>query len=254
MSGHSKWAQIKHKKAKADVERGRLFSKLIREITTAARIGGGDIDANPRLRSAVESARAVNMPTENIERAIKRGTGELPGTSYEEVEYEGYGPGGVAIIVRALTDNKNRTTSEIRHIFSKYGGNLGSTGCVAWQFQPKGIIMIPRADYDEDRIFAIALEVGAEDVKTDSTSYQIILSPENFNNAKKKLSEDNIQISHAELTRVPQSTVPLDEKSAERVLKLYEQLEEHDDVQQVFSNFDIPEEIMEKISQEVLKE
>jgi YebC/PmpR family DNA-binding regulatory protein len=253
MSGHSKWATIKHKKAKADVERGKLFSKLIREITTAARLGGGDPEANPRLRTAIEAAKDANMPQENIERAIKKGTGELPGTSYEEVEYEGYGPGGVAIIVKVLTDNKNRTTSEIRHIFSKYGGNLGATGCVSWQFAPKGIIIIPREGTDEDKIFTIALEGGAEDVKTDENSYQVITPVESFYKIKKQLEAEKISISHCELTRIPQSTITLDEKTAERVLKMYEALENHDDVQQVYANFDISDEIMERLSAEVMK-
>lgn len=248
MSGHSKWAQIKHKKSKADVARGRLFSKLIREITTAARIGGGDVDANPRLRSAVESARAVNMPQDNIERAIKRGTGELPGVSYEEVEYEGYGPGGVAMIVRALTDNKNRTTADIRHIFSKYGGELGKTGCVAWQFQPKGIITISKEGVEEDKILTIALEAGADDVKTEPDAFQIITSFDNFEKVKNRLKEENIKWTAAELTKLPQTTLPLDEKTAERVLKLFEALEESEEVQQVFANFDIAEEIMEKLA------
>lgn len=254
MSGHSKWASIKHKKGKADVERGKIFSKLIKEITTAARIGGGDVNANPRLRTSIESARAVNMPADNIERAIKKGTGELPGVSYEEVEYEGYGPGGTAIIVKALTDNKNRTTAEMRHIFDKYGGNLGNAGCVAWQFVPKGIIMIPRAGNEEDKIFAIALEGGADDVKTDENTYQVITSSENFEKIKKDFEKEKIQFNHAELTRVPQNTVSLDEKTAERVLKMYEILEEHEDVQQVFGNFDIAEEIMEKLSAAEMKE
>ncbi len=252
MSGHSKWASIKHKKGKADVERGKIFSKLIKEITTAARIGGGDVNANPRLRTSVESARAVNMPADNIERAIKKGTGELPGISYEEIEYEGYGPGGVAMIVKVLTDNKNRTTAEMRHIFTKYGGNLGNAGCVAWQFLPKGIIMIPREGSDEDKIFSVALEGGADDVKTDVNSYQVITPQENFDKIKKAFEQEKIKYSHAELTRVPQNSVTLDEKTAERVLKLYELLEEHEDVQQVFGNFDISEEIMEKLSAEVM--
>jgi YebC/PmpR family DNA-binding regulatory protein len=253
MSGHSKWATIKHKKGKADIERGKIFSKLIREITTAAKIGGGDTNANPRLRTAVESAKAVNMPADNIERAVKKGTGELPGITYEEIEYEGYGPGGVAIIVKALTDNKNRTTAEMRHIFSKYGGNLGNAGCVAWQFIPKGIIMIPREGNDEDRIFSIALDGGADDVKTDTSSYQVISPPENFDAIKKTFDQEKIKYSHAELTSVPQNTVALDEKTAERVLKLYELLEEHEDVQKVFGNFDISDEIMEKLSTAVME-
>jgi YebC/PmpR family DNA-binding regulatory protein len=252
MSGHSKWASIKHKKGKADVERGKIFSKLIKEITTAARIGGGDVNANVRLRASIELARAVNMPADNIERAIKKGTGELPGITYEEIEYEGYGPGGVAMFVKAITDNKNRTTAEIRHTFAKYGGNLGNAGCVAWQFLPKGLIMIPREGNDEDKIFSIALEGGADDVKTDANSYQIITPQENFDKIKKAFEKENIKYSHAELTRVAQNSVSLDEKMAERVLKLYELLEEHEDVQQVFGNFDISEEIMEKLSAEVI--
>lgn len=248
MSGHSKWASIKHKKGKADVERGKIFSKFIKEITTAARIGGGDVNANPRLRTAIESAKAVNMPADNIERAIKKGTGELPGVAYEEIEYEGYGPGGVAIIVKALTDNKNRTTAEMRHIFSRFGGNLGNAGCVAWQFSPKGIIMIPRSGNDEDKIFSVALEGGADDVKTDINSYQVITPQENFDKVKKQFETEKIAISHSELTRVPQNTVALDDKAAERVLKMYEELEEHEDVQKVFANFDISEETMERLS------
>jgi YebC/PmpR family DNA-binding regulatory protein len=227
MSGHSKWSTIKHKKGKADIERGKIFSKLIREITTAAKIGGGDTDANPRLRTAMELAKAVNMPADNIDRAIKKGTGELPGIIYEEIEYEGYGPGGVAIIVKALTDNKNRTTAEMRHIFARYGGNLGNAGCVAWQFLPKGIIMIPREGNDEDKIFSIALEGGADDVKTDTNSYQIITPQENFDKIRKQFEQEKIQYNHAELTSIPQHTVSLDEKTAERVLKLYELLEEY---------------------------
>jgi len=254
MSGHSKWASIKHKKGKADVERGKVFSKLIKEITTAARIGGSDVNANTRLRASIELARAVNMPADNIERAIKKGTGELPGVSYDEIEYEGYGPGGVAIIVKALTDNKNRTTAEMRHIFGRYGGNLGSAGCVAWQFIPKGIIMIPRAGNDEDKIFSIALDGGAEDVKTDENSYQVITPQENFDKIKKQFEAEKIQYSHAEFTRVAQNTVSLDDKTAERVLKMYETLEEHEDVQTVFANFDIAEETMERLSAAVIKE
>jgi YebC/PmpR family DNA-binding regulatory protein len=254
MSGHSKWATIKHKKGKADVERGKIFSKLIKEITTAAKIGGGDTNANPRLRTAIDSAKAVNMPADNIDRAVKKGTGELPGVSYEEIEYEGYGPGGVAVIVKALTDNKNRTTAEMRHIFSRFGGNLGNAGCVAWQFTPKGIIIIPRVDNDEDKIFSIALDGGADDVKTDENSYQIITPVENFDKLKKQFETEKIQYNHTELTRVPQNTVSLDDKTAERVLKMYETLEEHEDVQQVFANFDIAEETMERISASVMKE
>jgi YebC/PmpR family DNA-binding regulatory protein len=248
MSGHSKWAKIKHAKGKADQERGKVFSKLIREITTAARIAGGDPVANPRLRSAIESARAVNMPMDNIDRAIKKGTGELPGITYEEIEYEGYGTSGVALIVKALTDNKNRTTSEIRHIFDRFGGNLGAAGSVIWQFQPKGVIIVQKERYDEDTVLTAALEAGAEDVKSDSTTYQIITRPEDFPAVKKQLEEKKIEFNHAELTRLPQTTVPLGERDAEKLLKLIEALEEHEDVQNVYANFDIPDEILEKVS------
>ncbi|MEO0093307.1 MAG: YebC/PmpR family DNA-binding transcriptional regulator [candidate division WOR-3 bacterium] len=251
MSGHSKWAQIKHKKAKADVQKGKIFSKLIREITTAARLGGGDPEANPRLRTAIESARAVNMPMENIERAIKKGTGELPGVTYEEVEYEGYGPGGVAMIVRALTDNKNRTTADVRHLFEKYGGNLGSTGCVAWQFHPKGIITIAKDKTDEDKILTLALEAGADDVKSEGDTFQIVTPVENYEVVKRRLKEENIEWQNAELTRIPQTTIPLDEKNAEKVLRLYEALEELDEVSQIYANFDIADDLMEKISAKV---
>lgn len=248
MSGHSKWSKIKHVKGKADQERGRLFSKLIREITTAARIGGGEPGANPRLRSAIESARAVNMPMDNIERAVKKGTGELPGVTYEEIDYEGYGAGGVALIVRALTDNKNRTTSEIRHIFERFGGNLGAAGSVMWQFQPKGIIIVSKDRYDEDTVLSIALEAGAEDVKSDATSFQIITQPDDFLAVKKQLDEKKIEYSQAELTRLPQNWIQLTERAAEKMLRLYEALEDHEDVQNVYANFDIPDEIMEKVS------
>lgn len=251
MSGHSKWAHIKHKKAKMDLRRGKTFSKIIREITVAAKIGGGKIDANPRLRSAIEAAKAVNMPQENIERAIKKGTGELPGTTYEEMEYEGYGPGGVALIVKVLTDNKNRTLSEIKHIFSKYGGSLGSAGSVTWQFKSKGVIFVPKENYTEDTILAAALEAGAEDVISDKTAYQITTSPQDFEKVKEGLKASGVEFDHAELTRLPQSNVPLNEHQAERVLKLYETLEDQEDVQTVYANFDITEEVMERVSRSV---
>ncbi len=251
MAGHSKWAQIKHKKAKMDQIRGRIFSKIAREIITAARLGGGDPEKNIRLRAAIEKAKSVNMPAENIERAIKKGTGELPGVTYEEVEYEGYGPGGVAIFVKTLTDNKNRTTGEIRHIFSKYGGNLGSSGCVAWQFKPKGVIMISAEKYDEDTILSIALEAGAEDVKKEGNSYEIRTLPEDFIRVKKAFEEKGIEVEHAELTMIPQSTVTVTGKEAEKLLKLLEALDELDEVQNVYANFDIPEEVMKTVSEAV---
>jgi|UniRef100_A0A7V5XZR4 YebC/PmpR family DNA-binding regulatory protein len=249
MAGHSKWAQIKHKKAKVDRMRGNLFSKLAREITTAARLGGGNPDFNPRLRAAIEAAKEANMPSENIERAIKRGTGELPGVVYEEIEFEGYGPEGVAVIVKVLTDNRNRTVNDIRHIFSKYGGNLGQAGSVSWQFRPKGVIMVSKDKVNEETIFAVALEAGAEDIKTDETSYQIITAPEDFSRVKEKLKENNIPIDHSELTKLPLTTVTItDEKVAEKILKLISAFEELEEVQQVYSNFDINESILEKFA------
>ncbi|MEO0216297.1 MAG: YebC/PmpR family DNA-binding transcriptional regulator [candidate division WOR-3 bacterium] len=249
MSGHSKWAKIKRKKAGADAARGRLFTKLIREITVAARHGGGDPNANPRLRTAIEEAKAANMPNENIERAIKRGTGQLDdGQVLEEVTYEGYGPNGVALLIEVVTDNRNRTTSEIKHILSRHNGSLGAQGSVAWQFQTRGIISVDAKKYDEDTIIAYALEGGALDVKTEEDVYQIITAPENFSKVKEILKNNNIEILSSELTKIPQNTVPVSEKDAEKVLKLFEALDELDDVQHVYSNFDIPDEIMEKIS------
>ncbi len=248
MSGHSKWSTIKHKKGKLDAARGRAFSKLIREITTAARIGGGDINANPRLRTAVESARAINMPADNIERAIKKGTGELPGVAYEEVIYEGYGPGGVALMVRALTDNKNRSTSEIRHVFDKYGGNMGSTGCVAWQFKPQGLIVVSKDKVAEDRIIELALEAGADDVQTEASAYSILTPVESLEQVKKALKDAGIAWETAELTRIAANTVRVNEPEASKVLKLIEMLEELEEVQQVYANFDIPDEVLERIS------
>lgn len=249
MSGHSKWATIKHKKSKADAARGRLFSRLIRELTVAARLGGGDIEANPRLRTVVEEARDANMPMENIERAIKKGTGELEGAAYEETMYEGYGPAGVPIMIRVLTDNKNRTTAEIRHIFDKYGGAMGSTNSVAWQFQPKGVIAIARDQVDEDTLLAIALEAGADDVVTEEAGYTITTSPESYSAVKKALQAKGINWVSAELTRIAANPVVLNnEKDAERVLKLIDMFEEHDDVQQVFASYQIPPEVTAKLN------
>lgn len=248
MSGHSKWATIKHKKSKADAARGRAFSKLIREITTAARIGGGDLEANPRLRSAVEAAKAINMPAENIERAIKRGTGELPGVTYEEIFYEGYAPGGVALLVRVLTDNKNRTTAEVRHVFDKYGGSMGAAGCVAWQFKPKGLIVIEKEKVDEDTVLSVALEAGADDVQSDAAGYTVLTSVESFEEVKQRLKSAGIDWLSAELTQMATNTVPVSESDAPKVLKLIEMLEELEEVQQVYANFDIPDEVLERVS------
>jgi len=249
MSGHSKWAKIKRKKAGADAARGRLFTKLIREITIAARHGGGDPNANPRLRTAIDEARAANMPNENIERAIKRGTGQLnDGQALEEVVYEGYGPNGVAILIEAVTDNRNRTTSEIKHILSRHNGSLGTQGSVAWQFQTRGIITIDARKYDEDTILSLALDGGAIDVKNEDGSYQVVTTPETFHKIREIFKNNNIEVLSSEITKIPQNTVPLNEKDAEKVLKLFEALDELEDVQHVYGNFDIPDEVMEKIS------
>lgn len=249
MSGHSKWASIKHKKGLADAKRGKVFSKLIREITVAAKHGGGSPDTNPRLRVVISAAREANMPKDNIEMAIKRGTGELPGVIYEEITYEGYGTGGVAIMVDALSDNKNRTSAEIRNIFSKKAGNLSGAGSVSWQFQRKGFITIDRSAVDEDKIFTIAIESGAEDFKAETDSYEITTAPENFENVKNAISKNNINVNLAELTSLPTNTIKItDEDTARKILELVELLEEHDDVQHVYSNFDIPEEIMQQVA------
>ena len=249
MSGHSKWATIKHKKAKTDAARGKAFSKLIREITTAARMGGGDLDANPRLRTAIDSARAVNMPADNIERAIKKGTGELPGVSYEEVTYEGYGSGGVALLVKVLTDNKNRTIAEVRHVFDKHGGNMGAAGCVAWQFKPQGLIVIAADKADEDTVLSVALEAGADDVESDSDAYSVITSIDAFEEVKRGLKAAGIEWTSVELTMIAANTVALGEKDATRVLKLVDALEDLEEVQQVHANFDIPDDILARIMQ-----
>lgn len=244
MSGHSKWAGIKHKKAKVDAQRGRLFTKLIREITVSARIGGGDPAGNPRLRDAIDKAKASNMPQENITRAVKKGTGELEGVSYEECVYEGYGPGGVAIFLEAVTDNRNRTTAEIRKIFSKFGGNMGESGCVGWMFSKRGLIQITAQGVDEDQLLAQALEAGAADVRSAENTFEVVTDLKDFVAVKTALEQASFPLEHAEVTMVPQSTIRLEGKVAEQVLRLMDALEEHDDVQQVYGNFDIPEEIM----------
>lgn len=248
MSGHSKWAGIKHKKAKVDAQRGRTFTKIIREITVAARVGGGDPDGNPRLRLAVEKAKAVNMPQDNIQRAIQKGTGELPGTSYEEYIYEGYGPGGVAVLLEIVTDNKNRTAPEIRKAFAKYGGNLGESGCVAWMFDKKGLIQVDTSEADEDRVLGAVLEAGAEDVRRSDDTFEVITAPKDLERVKESLTKEKIEIAEGEVTMLPQSTVKLEGKQAQQMLQLMETLEEHDDVQNVYANFDIPEEIMAAVT------
>ncbi len=244
MSGHSKWASIKHKKAKVDAQRGRIFTKLIREITVAARVGGGDPGGNPRLRTAILAAKAVNMPADNIDRAVKKGTGELEGVTYEEITYEGYGPGGVAVLVEIVTDNKNRAVGEIRKIFSRHGGNLGESGCVAFLFEKKGHLQVEAAKVDEERLMTIVLEAGAEDMQREDSNFAIITAPKDFEKVRDALVKAGIKPLTAEVTKLPKSTVKLEGKHAEQMLHLMEELEDHDDVQHVYANFDIPEELM----------
>jgi YebC/PmpR family DNA-binding regulatory protein len=244
MSGHSKWASIKHKKAKVDAQRGRAFTKLIREITVAARVGGGDLTGNPRLRTAVLAAKGVNMPADNIDRAIKKGTGELEGVNYEEITYEGYGPGGVAVLAEVMTDNKNRTVGEVRKIFSRHGGNLGESGCVNFLFEKKGHIVIDGTKVDEEKLMSVALDAGAEDLQQEESVFAVTTRPKDFDKVREAIAKSGIQPITAEISMLPKSTVRLEGKPAEQMLKLMEELEEHDDVQNVYANFDIPEEIM----------
>lgn len=239
MSGHSKWATIKRKKGKNDAARGKLFTKLIREITVAAREGGGDEGSNPRLRTAILAAKAENMPAANIERAVKKGTGELPGESYESVIYEGYGAGGVAIMIEALSDNKNRTVAEMRHLFSKHNGNLAENGSVSWMFSQKGYITVDKAKVSEDDLMLVALEAGAEDISDEEDVWEITTALPDFERVKKALEEAGVSYNQAELIRKPQNTLKVEGKTAEQVLSLMNALEDHDDVQKVFSNFDI---------------
>jgi len=241
MSGHSKWHSIKHKKAATDSKRGRVFTRLIKEMTAAARNGGGDPDSNPRLRLAIATAKANNMPADNIKRAIMRGTGELPGVSYEDVNYEGYGPGGVAIYVHVLTDNKNRTVAEIRHILSKNGGNLGETGCVGWMFARKGYLVVEKSAVGEDKLMDVVIGAGADDMREDGENFEIFTSPESFDTVKSSLEKEEIPLAAAEVSMVPQNYVKLEGKNAQTMLKLMEALEDHEDVQNVWANFDIDE-------------
>ena len=247
MSGHSKWASIKHKKAATDAKRGKIFTKLIKEITVAARMGGGDAEANPRLRAAILAAKSENMPKDNIERAIKKGTGELEGVNYEETIYEGYGPGGAAVLVESLTDNKNRTVADVRHIFSKRGGNLGANGCVAWMFAKKGYIAVEAKDVAEDALMEAALDAGAEDIREADGSYEVIAALEDFENVKAAIDSAAIPYTVAEVTMLPQSTTFLKGREAELMVKLMESLEDCDDVQHVYTNADIPDEIVDSI-------
>ena len=249
MAGHSKWAQIKHKKASTDAKRGRLFTKIVKEIAVSARIGGGDPSGNPRLRTAIEKAKEVNMPGENIKRAIMKGTGELPGVSYEECLYEGYGPGGVAILLEVLTDNRNRTTPEIRHIMTKHGGSLGEAGCVSWMFEKKGYILVERGKTDEDALMAVALDAGADDMKNDpkEENFEILVAPENLGRVRTAIEESGIPVAMSEVTMLPKNYAGVDEKQAEQMIRLIESLEDHEDVQNVYTNFDIPDEVMAKV-------
>lgn len=247
MSGHSKWSSIKHKKGAADAKRGRVFTKLIKEITVAARMGGGDSDGNPRLRSAILAAKAENMPKDNIERAIKKGTGELEGVSYDEIIYEGYGPGGVAMLVECLTDNKNRTVAEVKYIFDRHGGSLGSPGCVAWIFESKGVITFDGSGVEEEKLMEIALDAGAEDVSQTDGEFEVITSPTDFETVKKSFDEKKMAYKSAELTKIPKNTVKLEGKKAEQMLNIMEAFEESDDVNNVYANFDIPDEVMEAL-------
>lgn len=245
MSGHSKWSSIKHKKGAADAKRGQLFTKLIKEITAAAKAGGGSSEGNPRLRMAVTKAKEANMPKDNIEKAIKRGTGELPGVVYEEILYEGYAPGGVAVLVEALTDNKNRTTAEVRNLFSRHGGNLAGSGSVAWIFQKKGYILVSKSRVEEERLMELVLGAGAEDLKGAGAAFEITTQAKDFEAVKQALQQAGIEWQSAELTLLPTSTVPVtDEATAKKILALMDVLEEHDDVHHAYANFDIPDEIL----------
>jgi YebC/PmpR family DNA-binding regulatory protein len=249
MSGHSKWSTIRHKKGAADAKRGKIFTKLIKEIIVSARLGGGDPGANPRLRAAIAAARIENMPKENIERAIKKGTGELDGVSYEEVNYEGYGPGGVAVLVEVMTDNRNRAASDVRHIFSRHGGSMGEAGCVAWMFSKKGSIVFNKEKASEEEIMEVALDAGAEDIQELEDQIEVTTSLEDFAAVKAAFDGKEMPYELAEITMVPQSTVPIEgEKVAQQVLKLMDALEDCDDVQHAYANFDIPDRILNALA------
>jgi YebC/PmpR family DNA-binding regulatory protein len=249
MSGHSKWHSIKHKKGAIDAKRGRMFTKVIKEITIAARIGGGDPDGNPRLRKAVADAKELNMPADNIKRAIQKGTGELEGGQLDELQYEGYGPGGVAMIVDVVTDNRNRTVSEIRHVFSKNGGNMGESGSVSWMFHKKGYIAIDKSKGDEETLMTLAIDAGADDFTSEESNYEIYTAPDAFDKVLTAVKAKNIQPETAEISMIPQNYIKVEGKTAQQVVKLMEALDEHDDVQHVYANFDIEEsELAEAVS------
>ena len=247
MSGHSKWATIKRAKGKADAARGKLFNRLIREITIAARIGGGDTTANPRLRAAVSSARAANMPNKNVESAILKGTGQLEGVSYEEITFEGYGPGGIAVMIECMTDNRNRTVSEVRHALTKHGGNLGQSNSVSWMFKSKGLIRVPKDCMAEDALMEVVLEAGAEDMSLDGEEFEIATPPETFEDVKNALEKVNVTMTSAELSKIPENTVKVEGENIPKILKLMDALDDLDDTQHVYANFDISEADMEQL-------
>ena len=245
MSGHSKWSSIKHKKGAADAKRGKIFTKLIKEITVAARMGGGDPDGNPRLRAAILAAKAENMPKENIDRGIKKGTGELEGVNYEEANYEGYGPGGVAVLLECLTDNKNRTVADVKHIFERHGGNLGEPGCVSWIFKQKGLMVLDKEAVDEEQLFNVALEAGAEDVKDEGDEFEVITDPSDFESVKEAIEGANLSYTLAEVTKIPQNMTKVEGKKAQQMVNLMQALEDHDDVSHLYANCDIPDDVLE---------
>jgi len=248
MSGHSKWATIKHKKGALDAKRGKIFTRLIKEITMAAKSGGGDPETNPRLRTAVAAAKAENMPADNIKRAIQRGTGELPGATYEEIQFEGYGPGGVALLVNVTTDNRNRTVSEIRHVFTKGGGNLGEAGSVAWMFHKKGQIVVPKTGAKEDDVMTLLLENGGEDMNDDGENWELLTPPNSYETVLEAVKKANIQVAHSEIGMVPQNYIKLEGPAASQMIRLLEAIEDNDDVQNVYSNFDVDQKQLEEVA------
>ncbi len=248
MGGHSHWATTKRHKAAVDSKRGKVFSRLIREVSIAARLGGGDPDSNPRLRLVISKSKEANMPADNLKKAIQRGTGELPGVVYEESILEGYGPNGIAVLVEVATDNRNRTVADIRHVFHKHGGTLAEAGAVSWQFQTRGCIVADRAKVDEETLMTVALEAGAEDVRTEGDTFTVVAEPEHFEAVKHAIADHNIEIEHAELTSLPSNTITVDEKTAEQILRLIDKIDDNDDVVRVHANYDIPDDIMEKVT------
>ena len=248
MSGHSKWATIKHKKGALDAKRGKIFTRLIKEISIAAKNGGGDPDSNPRLRTAILAAKSENMPADNIKRAIQRGTGELPGATYEEITFEGYGPGGVALIVEVTTDNRNRTVSEIRHMFGKNGGNLGETGSVGWMFHKKGYIVIPKSAVKEDDLMGVVLEAGGDDIRDDGENWEVMTEPAAFEGVLNAIKQAKIETTMAEVSKIPQNYIKLEGNAANQMIRLIEAIEDHDDVQHVYSNFDVDQKQLEEVA------